>query len=107
VCATGYITRPNDYQACYSCAPGFGNDNFDGKCKPCSSSSNCACPTGQVYDAKTSKCGGWQAHRALRPCGVKWFRHPAACGGLPGTGAACACLPRVAAAPLLHGTSMQ
>ena len=68
MCATGYITRSDDYSPCSSCAVGYGSDAYDDKCQRCSSidwtsydewsgGPSCACPLGQVYYTKTLKCG--------------------------------------------------
>ncbi len=78
MCATGYIV--SETGACDSCADGYGHtfaeqscdaspkpkgcpSNYYGTlCKPCSSfmgtaAGYCACPKGQEYHTKTSKCG--------------------------------------------------
>jgi hypothetical protein len=104
VCATGYIV--SETGTCDSCADGYGHtfaeqscdaspkpkgcpSNYYGTlCKPCSSfmgtaAGYCACPKGQEYHTKTSKCGEcfetalcgsvaavlqWPANQALGCC---------------------------------------
>jgi hypothetical protein len=102
VCATGYAPTRAGYQVpCSWCAFGYGLEYNSGasKCTPCSRQpwttvmyqiADCACPTGQVYDTKTSKCGVWQMQGTLCRC---LFHHPAACQAAELPGAVCSGRP--------------